>query len=34
MELSGDVLTVAELARRYAFTDLDGSQPEPFRLDG
>jgi NAD(P)-dependent dehydrogenase (short-subunit alcohol dehydrogenase family) len=33
MELSGDVLTVGELARRYGFTDLDGSQPAPFRLD-
>ena len=33
LELSGEVLTVADLARRYGFTDLDGSQPPPFRLD-
>lgn len=29
---SGQVLTAGELAREYGFTDVDGSQPEPFRL--
>lgn len=29
---SGETLVVAELAREYGFTDVDGSQPEPFRL--
>jgi NAD(P)-dependent dehydrogenase (short-subunit alcohol dehydrogenase family) len=32
MEKSGRVLTVGELAREYGFTDLDGTQPEPFRI--
>jgi hypothetical protein len=29
---SGQLLTVGELARSYGFTDLDGRQPEPFRI--
>ena len=29
---SGEVLTVGDLAREYGFTDVDGTQPEPFRL--
>ncbi|MFC5603353.1 SDR family NAD(P)-dependent oxidoreductase [Sporosarcina koreensis] len=28
--LSGDVLMVAELAKKYGFTDVDGTQPLPF----
>lgn len=32
MEKTGKVLTVGDLAREYNFTDLDGRQPEPFRL--
>ncbi len=28
--ISGDAITVAELARKYGFTDLDGTQPLPF----
>jgi len=32
LRLSGGVYKVGELARRYGFTDLDGSQPEPFRM--
>jgi NAD(P)-dependent dehydrogenase (short-subunit alcohol dehydrogenase family) len=31
---SGQVLTAGGLAREYGFTDLDGSQPEPFALPG
>ena len=31
---SGRLLTVGELAREYGFTDVDGSQPEPFRMPG
>lgn len=31
---TGQVLTAGELARVYGFTDLDGSQPEPFRMPG
>jgi NAD(P)-dependent dehydrogenase (short-subunit alcohol dehydrogenase family) len=34
MEKSGLVLTAGELAREYGFTDLDGGQPEPFRMPG
>jgi len=34
MRRTGEVLTAGELARAYGFTDLDGSQPEPFRLPG
>jgi len=29
---SGQMLTAGELAREYGFTDVDGRQPEPFRL--
>jgi NAD(P)-dependent dehydrogenase (short-subunit alcohol dehydrogenase family) len=29
---SGTLLTVGELAKEYGFTDIDGRQPEPFRL--
>lgn len=29
---SGQVLTVGDLAREYGFTDVDGRQPEAFRL--
>jgi NAD(P)-dependent dehydrogenase (short-subunit alcohol dehydrogenase family) len=29
---SGQLLTAGELARTYGFTDVDGRQPEPFRL--
>jgi NAD(P)-dependent dehydrogenase (short-subunit alcohol dehydrogenase family) len=29
---TGRVLTVAELARRYGFTDLDGTQPAAFQV--
>lgn len=32
MSRSGAVHTVGDLARVYGFTDLDGTQPEPFRL--
>lgn len=32
MEKSGEVCTVGELAREYGFTDVDGTQPAPFRL--
>ena len=32
IEKSGQVLEVGALAREYGFTDLDGSQPPPFRL--
>ena len=32
MAKSGQVLTVGELAREYGFTDIDGRQPEAFRL--
>ena len=32
MVRTGKVLTVGELARDYAFTDTDGTQPEPFGL--
>ena len=32
MEKSGQLLEVGALAREYSFTDLDGSQPAPFRL--
>ena len=30
---SGELLTAGELARDYGFTDVDGTQPPPFRLD-
>ena len=29
---SGQLLTAGDLAREYGFTDVDGRQPEPFRL--
>jgi hypothetical protein len=29
---SGHTLTVGDLAREYGFTDIDGTQPAPFRL--
>jgi NAD(P)-dependent dehydrogenase (short-subunit alcohol dehydrogenase family) len=32
MRWTGEVLTAGDLARGYGFTDLDGSQPEAFRL--
>ena len=34
MRHSGQALTAGELAREYGFTDLDGTQPAPFSLDG
>jgi hypothetical protein len=32
MAKTGRGLTVGELAQVYGFTDLDGSQPPPFRM--
>jgi NAD(P)-dependent dehydrogenase (short-subunit alcohol dehydrogenase family) len=32
IEKSGQVLEVGTLAREYGFTDVDGSQPAPFRI--
>jgi NAD(P)-dependent dehydrogenase (short-subunit alcohol dehydrogenase family) len=32
MAKSGEVLEVGALAREYGFTDVDGTQPSPFRL--
>jgi NAD(P)-dependent dehydrogenase (short-subunit alcohol dehydrogenase family) len=32
ISVTGSVLRVGDLARRYGFTDLDGSQPPPFTL--
>jgi len=29
-KFSGDTIMVAELARKYGFTDVDGTQPLPF----
>ncbi|WP_325311831.1 SDR family NAD(P)-dependent oxidoreductase [Longimicrobium sp.] len=34
MRWTGRVLTSGELARAYGFTDIDGTQPEPFRIPG
>jgi len=34
MNKSGATLTVGELAREYGFTDVDCSQPEPWRPKG
>jgi NAD(P)-dependent dehydrogenase (short-subunit alcohol dehydrogenase family) len=34
MRWTGQVLTPGELARAYGFTDVDGTQPEPFRIPG
>jgi NAD(P)-dependent dehydrogenase (short-subunit alcohol dehydrogenase family) len=31
---SGAIHTAGELAREYGFTDVDGRQPEPFRMPG
>jgi len=32
LEKSGQVLEVGTLAREYHFSDVDGSQPPPFRI--
>jgi hypothetical protein len=32
MQKSGRLWMVGELAKEYGFTDIDGSQPEPFIL--
>jgi len=32
LERSGQLLEVGTLAREYGFTDVDGSQPAPFRV--
>jgi NAD(P)-dependent dehydrogenase (short-subunit alcohol dehydrogenase family) len=32
MAKTGQQLTVGDLAKEYGFTDVDGTQPEPFRL--
>lgn len=32
MTRTGEQLTVGDLARAYGFTDIDGTQPEPFKL--
>jgi len=32
LEKTGQVLEVGALAREYQFTDVDGSQPPPFRI--
>jgi NAD(P)-dependent dehydrogenase (short-subunit alcohol dehydrogenase family) len=32
VEKSGQLLEVGALAREYGFTDVDGSQPAPFRI--
>jgi NAD(P)-dependent dehydrogenase (short-subunit alcohol dehydrogenase family) len=34
MMRTGTLLTVGQLAREYGFTDVDGTQPEPFGLAG
>jgi len=34
MQRSGQVLTAGGLAREYGFTDVDGTQPEPFAIQG
>jgi NAD(P)-dependent dehydrogenase (short-subunit alcohol dehydrogenase family) len=34
MEQSGRGLAVGDLAARYGFTDVDGRQPPPFKLEG
>ncbi len=33
LDLSGQVLVAAELARRYGVSDIDGSQPRPWTID-
>jgi len=32
LDMSGEVLRVGDLARRYGFTDIDGRQPAPFEM--
>jgi NAD(P)-dependent dehydrogenase (short-subunit alcohol dehydrogenase family) len=32
LDKTGEVLTVGDLARAYGFTDIDGTQPPPFRM--
>ncbi|MBW4574740.1 MAG: SDR family NAD(P)-dependent oxidoreductase [Aphanothece sp. CMT-3BRIN-NPC111] len=32
MQMSGSILLVGELAQEYGFTDIDGTQPPPFKL--
>src|SRR4029434_1732870 len=32
LEKSGQLLDVGTLAREYGFTDIDGTQPPPFRI--
>jgi NAD(P)-dependent dehydrogenase (short-subunit alcohol dehydrogenase family) len=34
LEKSGQLLEVGALAREYDFTDIDGTQPPPFRIPG
>ncbi len=34
LDVSGQRLAVGDLAARYGFTDVDGRQPPPFRLEG
>jgi NAD(P)-dependent dehydrogenase (short-subunit alcohol dehydrogenase family) len=34
MRRTGEVLTAGDLARHYGFTDVNGTQPEAFRLPG
>lgn len=34
LDVSGQRLAVGDLATRYGFTDVDGRQPPPFRLEG
>jgi NAD(P)-dependent dehydrogenase (short-subunit alcohol dehydrogenase family) len=34
IEKSGQVLEAGTLAQEYGFTDIDGSQPPPFRVPG
>jgi NAD(P)-dependent dehydrogenase (short-subunit alcohol dehydrogenase family) len=34
LEKSGQTLEVGTLAREYGFTDIDGTQPPPFRIPG
>jgi len=33
MEKSGKILTVGDLTREYGFTDVDGRQVPPFKLE-
>jgi hypothetical protein len=33
MTKTGQQFAVGDLAKEYGFTDVDGTQPEPFRLD-